>query len=48
MRFLVLENWVFFLYIKVKLILNFINNRLIFFIIFEKDKFVNFNFIMLI
>lgn len=45
MRFSVSENQVIFLYIKVKPILNFINNRLILFITFEKDKLANFNFI---
>lgn len=45
MRFSVSENQVIFLYIKVKPILNFINNRLTLFITFEKDKLANFNFI---
>lgn len=45
MRFSVSENQVIFLYIKVKPVLNFINNRLILFITFEKDKLANFNFI---
>lgn len=45
MRFSVSENQVIFLYIKVKPVLNFINNRLILFITFEKDKLAKFNFI---